>query len=166
MRPVLKLAHLVGLAVFLGSIAVYILLTSQHLPPGSAAYAQLRAQVLLGTEALTRPALLLTVASGIGLLLAQRGKLQRWQLLKAVIGLLLLINTQLFVVPAIRAAATLAAPGHGASSALAAAVSTESAAGAVNLLLALAAMGLAIVRPSLLMRRDGDRASAQLSGPR
>jgi hypothetical protein len=90
---VLRLIHLLGLVVFLGSIAVYILLTSQHFPPGSAAYAQLRAEVLLGTQLLTRPALPLTLASGIGLLLLQRSGLKAWQPLKVGVGLLLLINT-------------------------------------------------------------------------
>lgn len=152
MRKTLKTIHMLGLSVFLGSIAVYIALSTQHLVPGTEAFAQLRDQIALGTRCLTLPGLLATIASGLGLLWVNRRQLQRWQIAKAVVGLLLLSNTWLLVEPAIKSAAilsTVAIFSQHTMGELAAALKTETLAGAVNVALACLEIWLAIFRPPL-----------------
>jgi hypothetical protein len=105
------------------------------------------AEVQLRTQLRTRPALLLSLASGIGLLSLQRAALMGWQLAKTGIGLLLMVNTQIFVLPAIKPAASLAAVSATAASlapALGDAVRTERIADTVNLLLVLSGIALTI----------------------
>ena len=156
MRKTLKTVHMLGLSVFLGSIAVYIASSTQHLEPGTPSFAQLRDQISSGTRSLTLPGLLATLASGLGLLWVNSRQLQRWQIAKAIVGLLLLSNTWLLVEPAIESAALLsrvAVFSRASMGQLALALNTESAAGAVNVALACLEIWLAVFRPTL-RRRD------------
>ena len=127
MRNTLKTVHMLGLALFLGSIAVY----------------------------LTLPGLLATIASGLGLLWVNRRQLQRWQIAKAVVGFVLLSNTWLLVEPAIKSAAMLSTvtiyPQQNRGE-LALALNTETLAGAVNIALAGVEIWLAVFRPALCRR--------------
>jgi hypothetical protein len=155
MRKTLKTVHMLGLSVFLGSIAVYIALNTQHYDPGTPAFAQLRDQISLGTRYLTLPGLWATIASGVGLLWVNRRHLQRWQIAKAVVGFLLLSNTWLLVGPAIKSAAILSAvPMFSQENIgqLAEALKTETVAGAVNVALACLEIWLAVFRPALRRR--------------
>ena len=155
MRKTLKAVHMLGLALFLGSIGVYIALTSQHVIPGTPAFGELRAQILLGTRCITAPGLLTTLVSGFGLLWMNRRHLQRWQIAKAVVGFVLLSNTWLLVEPAIKSAAMLSTvtifPQQNRGE-LALALNTETLAGAVNIALAGVEIWLAVFRPALCRR--------------
>lgn len=157
MRKSLKAVHLLGLSLFLGSIGVYIALTTQHVTPGTPAFGVLRAQILLGTRCITVPGLLATLVSGFGLLWLNRHQMPRWQIAKAIVGSLLLFNTWLFVGPAIQGAADLsgvAVLSHGRIGELSSALRIESIAGAVNVLLVFLEIWLAVFRPALRRRSD------------
>ncbi len=157
MRKTLKAVHMLGLAFFLGSIGVYIALTTQHVMPGTPEFGELRAQILLGTRCITAPGLLTTLVSGFGLLWMNRRQMQRWQIVKAIIGCLLLLNTWLLVGPAIRGAADLSAipvRSQGAVGELNAALRIETIAGAANVLLAFLEIWLAVFRPALRLRNE------------
>jgi uncharacterized membrane protein len=162
MRKLLKALHMLGLSLFLGSIGVYIALTAQHGVPGTPAFGVLRAQILLGTRCITVPGLLATLASGSGLLWMNRRRMQRWQIAKAMVGCLLLVNTWLLVAPAIQAAADLSAipvnsqPMIGE---LNSALRIETVAGALNVLLAFLEIWLAVFRPALRRRHAAGRLS-------
>jgi hypothetical protein len=167
MRKTFKTVHMLGLALFLGSIAVYVALSTQHWVPGTPAFAQLRAQILLATRYVTVPGLLATLASGVGLLWVNRRQLKRWQIAKAVVGVLLLVNTWVLVGPAIEAAAALSATASSSAQALGgllSAVKLETAAGALNLLLAAIEILLAVCRPEL-RRRSAVRPERPISAP-
>jgi hypothetical protein len=156
MRKTLKAVHMLGLAFFLGSIGVYIALTTQHVMPGTPEFGELRAQILLGTRCITAPGLLTTLVSGFGLLWMNRRHLQRWQIVKAIIGCLLLLNTWLLVGPAVQGAADLSAipvRSQGAVGELKAALRIETIAGAGNVLLAFLEIWLAVFRPALRLRK-------------
>jgi hypothetical protein len=152
MRKSFKAVHILGLSLFLGSIGVYIALTTQHLAPGTPAFAELRHQILVGTQCITLPGLLTTIASGLGLLWVNRHQMQRWQIAKTLVGCLLLLNTWLLVAPAIRSAADLSATAvfsQGSPGELASALRIETVAGAANVLLACLSILLAVFRPRL-----------------
>jgi hypothetical protein len=161
MRKSLKAAHMLGLALFLGSIGVYIVLTTQTLAPGTPAFAALRQQILLGTRCITFPGLLATLGSGLGLLWLNRHALQRWQIAKAMVGCLLLFNTWLLVGPAVQSAADLSAIpafSEAATVELRSALKIETVAGALNVALAFLEIWLAVFRPVLGRRQWFGRA--------
>jgi small-conductance mechanosensitive channel len=152
MRKIFKAFHMLGFSLFLGSIAVYIALSTQHWSPGTPAFAQLRDQIALGTRFLTLPGLLATLASGFGLLWLNRNQLQRWQIAKAIVGFLLLFNTWLIVGPAVKSAAHLSATAvfsQAKIGELGSALKIETVAGAINVSLACLEIGLAVLRPKL-----------------
>jgi len=160
MRKTLKAVHMLGLSLFLGSIGVYIALTSQHVTLGTPAFGELRAQILLGTRCITIPGLLTTLLSGFGLLWINRRQMQRWQMAKAVVGCLLLFNTWLLVGPAIQGAADLSAVpvlSQQRIGELSSALRIETMAGAGNVLLALLEIWLAVFRPALRIRNEAAR---------
>jgi uncharacterized membrane protein len=152
MRQALKIIHFLGLAGFLGSIAVYIALASAKWQLGSAAFATARQIILIGTQAITLPALIVVLASGIGLMWFHRHNLRGWIYVKLCLGIALCINAYLFVTPAITIAAqqaTLSISDPSAQQAAINAIATETNYGAANVVLALCAMIVAVVRPRL-----------------
>ncbi|MEO5336692.1 MAG: DUF2269 family protein [Magnetospirillum sp. WYHS-4] len=151
----LKVLHLLGLAMFLGSILGHI---AQGFVPGSASdpAAMLigRQAIEVATRGLTLPGLGLLALSGLAL--AIRGRLhparQRWLALHALA--LPLIALSAFTVMLPTAAALLEAARAGDIGGFAALKGRESAFGALNLLLAVAAVVLGVVKPSL-GRKEG-----------
>ncbi len=147
-----KLFHFLGLAVFIGSIAVYIV-ASQIAGSELQALVVARRIIRAGTVAATVPALWLALTTG--LLLGRRvgvATMPRW--LKAKLGLvaLVVINTHVIIVPATAAALAAARDSLAAGALLAAyqrAYLVESAAGAANVILALTLAALAVLRPKL-----------------
>jgi hypothetical protein len=149
-RKTAKYLHLFGLALFVGSILTFAVTsgvsTSGDLPSLAAA----RRVISAGTFLLTLPALGVLVASGIGLLWG-RTRLARepWLRLMLVAAAAVVLNALLVVVPAVRSATALAqvgaATGH-LPDGYARAFSIESAAGGVNLMLALAAAACGVWR--------------------
>jgi hypothetical protein len=168
MTKTLKTAHLVGLTLFLGSIPAHIVLGRLAM-----AHADVAAAVALleakhaATLVLTLPGLALSVATGLALLLANRGLLRTaWLRAKLVLVALVALNGALVLTPVGAAMAERAS--HAGSmdelrAALAPLAARESAFGAANLAMALAAVALAVARPRLRRRRaaTGETQTAQ-----
>lgn len=152
MNKVLKIFHLIGLAVFLGSIPGHILLgrmVEAITDPGQVA--QLLQAKHLATAALTIPGLAVAVVSGAALL-ARRRELLRSGWMRAKLGLVavVVVNSLFFLLPL---ASEIAATGNDAlsgavvASRLAALDSREDILGAVNLLMILAIIAVSVTRP-------------------
>jgi hypothetical protein len=150
LRSILKLFHLIGLVLFLGTIFTFAVASAVPARGDFGSLAVARRIISAGTFSLTLPGLALLIISGIGMVwrradLARQG----WVRTMALAGVVIAINAFLVVAPAVRAATALveAAISAGALSAgYAKAYTIESVAGGVNILLALAAMASAVVR--------------------
>ena len=151
MIATLKLLHLLGLALFLGSIPGHVLLgrlAAGATSPGEAA-------LLLGTKhistlVLTLPGLALAVASGALLLAARRELLgRRWMQVKLGLVALVAANGLAMLTPTGAALARLAegAAGGVLPPEAAALAAREGLFGAANLVMVLAILALAVARP-------------------
>ncbi|WP_437318283.1 DUF2269 family protein [Sorangium sp. So ce385] len=155
MRSTLKLVHFIGLSAFLGSIAVYIVVSSVCLPGDLAALATGRALIRTGTLFITVPGLWALLVSGAALA-ARLPAAPRWLKLKLGLVALIALNTHLAIVPATGRALDLAQASVRAQAldpAYRAAYLTESGCGAVNVLLFLAVIALSVFRPSLSLAK-------------
>ncbi len=148
----LKLAHVLGFALFLGSILAHIVTGRVHAGTDDASlvlYA--RDTICLATRALTVPGLLLLIASGAGMIWLTRGDLlrHRWMQIHLAFGVAI-AGVSVAVVIAVAKlawAAQALAQGHGAVEALALPGALERYAGAANIVMILLTAGLALVRP-------------------
>ena len=149
MKSIAKVLHMIGMAMFLGSIAVYIAISTTTNPTQLADYASARRCIAADTHAVTMPGLWLAVLSGVAL--AWRYKpLPGWIKLKLSLALLVVLNCYLLVMPAVDQAALLAvqaAKNGQRDPAVAQAVQRETVFGAGNVLLVLGMLGLAVRRP-------------------
>ena len=159
----LKALHLIGLAMFLGSILAHI---SVGLIPGMRSEP---ATILVGRHAIdvatsfvTLPGLLLAIATGA--LMTWRGGFgvfrRRWLTLHQAIGIVVLLNA-LFVLEPIgdrllESAAAVQAGGMTVPEFLAA-TANESVFGAMNLLLTLATVFIAVIKPRFGSAKDAAR---------
>lgn len=148
----LKLLHLIGLVLFLGSIFGHIV--SSILggePGGSAAFIAARRHILLASEVLTMPGLYLSIASGLGLVLLSPRR-ERWMAVHGGLGLAVLLLALTVVMPTVKdvlAAALAVAKGEGDAAGAAALYARESAVGGFNVVLSIIIMALALWRPRL-----------------
>jgi len=148
----LKLAHVFGFALFLGSILAHVVTGRVHAGTDDASlvlYA--RDTICIATRALTAPGLLLLMASGVGMLWLSRGEplRQRWMQIHLALGAVI-AGVSVAVVVAVAKlawAAEALAQGHGGVAALALPGAIERYAGAANIVMILVTAGLAIVRP-------------------
>ena len=152
----LKVCHLIGLTMFLGSIFGHIVASAGGGAPGTAGFLFAREQIALATRALTLPGLLLAVVSGIAL--ASYGRLSpvrnRWIAAKAMLAALIVFNSTVFLAPAGRhlVAAAVALSQNQAevtAAGIEAALNTEHIAGAINIVLTLAIVSLGVFKPRL-----------------
>lgn len=169
MRKGLKALHLIGVAMFLGSILAHI---SVGLIPGvqteteAALFA--RQAISAATLSVTLPGLGLMLLTGAALYAKGGLRLggRRWLLLHAGAGALIALNAALVLAPTGReplglaeqaaAGGGAAGPGPAAGAAWArlhALEAREALFGAVNVTLALAAIAIAVVKPRLGARR-------------
>jgi hypothetical protein len=153
-RRTAKAVHIIGLALFLGSILGHAIMS---VVPGSGSEAQTTLVLRQGIEAatlyLTLPGLTLLVVSG--LVLTLRGKFGfgrvRWLTVHQLLALAIVVNAVFVLLPtgdALLAAAESWARGGTAAEFQSTAV-RESVAGAVNIVLAVAAVFVAAIRPRL-----------------
>ena len=153
-RQTAKAAHMIGLALFLGSILGHAIMS---VVPGSGSEAKttlvLRQAIEAATVYLTLPGLVLIVASG--LVLTLRGKFGfgrlRWLTVHQLLALAIVVNAVFVLLPtgdALLAAAESWA-GGGPTADFQAGAIRESVAGAVNIVLAVAAASVASIRPRL-----------------
>ncbi len=160
MYRVLKAFHLLGLAMFLGSILGHVVAGFEAGQPGAASFLFARQDVSLATQVLTMPGLLLTIASGFGM--AAAGRLsplrQPWLGVHAGLGLLVLVLAVCVLVPVGRtmlhdAAALMEGPDPAMIAQVLTMKRIEGAAGAVNLVLTLLILSLGVWKPRLLVPR-------------
>lgn len=150
---IMKALHLIGLAMFLGSILAHI---SVGLIPGMrsdpATILVGRHAIDLATSFVTLPGLLLAV--GTGVLMTWRGGFglfrRRWLTVHQAIGVVVLLNALLMLEPIgdrlLESAGALQTGSLTVADFLAA-TPAESAFGAVNLLLTLATVFIAVIKP-------------------
>jgi hypothetical protein len=158
MRKALMFLHLLGFAVFLGSIPGHIVLGQLADSASSLdGLAILQAAKHTSILALTLPGLMLITASGLGLLLTRRELLRaRWMRLKLGLALLVVLNAVLVLSPIgaqVAGLASEAAASGGIPPALSRLEARESLFGAANILMSFAIAALAVARPRLCRSR-------------
>lgn len=146
MASTLKIAHLLGMTLFLGSIFGHVFLAAMAgnvSDPG--AQAALINAKHVSTNVMTLPGL--AIAGLTGLALAWRKGLagRPWLRIKVVLVMAAALNGALFLAPLGARLAALAAAGGGSE--MAALGQRESVLGAVNLALILAVIVIAVVKP-------------------
>lgn len=147
-----KLIHLLSFAVFLGSIAVYtiISLMIEGAQPPEIAFG--RKIISSGTAWLTIPSMWSAAASGLAMIFLHRDRLwEKWVMLKLSIAILIIINTFIFVNPAIGQILSLTSAmkeNIQMSPEYRSAYFTESVAGSVNVALILVVAFLGVARPN------------------
>lgn len=150
----LKILHLVGMAMFLGSILGHIVVGFVT-PAPDAAQTKLfvREEISLATLYLTLPGLGLLLFSGSLLVIGSRRPFlqTRWQLIHVVIAALIGINT-LFVLMPVGSELLVLARSSSESTLFGTFETREAVWGAANIVLALLAITIAAVRPSLRCR--------------
>jgi hypothetical protein len=158
-RKLVKALHLVGLALFLGSIPAHILLGRLATAEGDLAHTALLLHAKhVSVLALTLPGLALIVVTGLGLVVSARSLMQaRWLWAKLALAILVMLNGALILTPtgaAIAALATEAAATGIVPPTLAALQARESLFGAINLTMTFGIIALAVLRPGWRGRRN------------
>jgi len=152
MRRILKIAHLIGLALFLGSVFSHVVASVLGGPPGSPGFLPARAEIVAATRALTLPGLGLAVLSGVGMAIVSPGlRRQRWFWLHVALAAAVVVSSLAFVAPAGQRALALATGAANAHD-LAAALFVERVAGSVNIGLAIVLIAVGVIRPALRAR--------------
>jgi len=153
---ILKILHLIGLTLFLGSVFGHIASGIVGGDVGSgAAFASAREHIVFTTRILTMPGLLLAILTGIGLglLSGQMKRRSRWFVAHGVLGFAVLAVAAIFVIPAgkdiLALLPALGANDLPAREAVGWHQLVEGIAGAVNVLLTLAIVTLGVAKPRL-----------------
>jgi hypothetical protein len=160
--PVYKIAkalHFLGLAMFLGSILGHVTI---GFVPGAKDQAQAmlfgRQAIEIATWSLTVPGLALLVVTGLFMTL--RGRLgfgrRRWLTVHQIVGTLILLNAAVILLPVggeLLDVASKIMQGHASVDDFTALRGRESMFGAVNLLLALITIFVAVLKPALAQSR-------------
>lgn len=155
LRKSFKILHFIGLALFLGSVFGHVATSALGGPPGgSPAFVAARENISALTSLLTLPGLGLTVASGLALALA--GRINpirvRWLALHGAFAVAVVVLTAVFVAPAGRRVleGALRLNSGGASLAdIQSGLASEHMFGALNIVLSLLAIGVAVWKPRL-----------------
>lgn len=152
MSRFLKMAHILGLVLFLGSIFTFIVASGVIRGADVLSISVGRRIISSGTDLLTVPALLLVVISGAWMAWVGGGFASRFVRIKLAIGVLLLLNAVVFVVPAVHLATELAVQSVSSGQLLpgfSAAYMQEEIAGALNILLGIGALAVGVWKTSL-----------------
>lgn len=151
MYRLLKTAHLIGLALFFGSVLSHIVEASAGGDPGGAGFLDARRTIELATRVLTLPGLALTIASGLGLA-AHTSSRPTWMAAHAGLALLVAILAVAVIAPVGREAlsgAQALALGQGVYETTHAALMTERVAGSLSIALTLAIIALGVYKPRI-----------------
>lgn len=155
MLKAIKVLHLLAVVLFFGSILGHVALgfvPDARSDPQTALF--VRQAITVATESLTLPGLALLLLTGAAMGLKGRLRILRlrWLTLHGLIGLLIAANALVVLVPLgqeLVAAASRGAGGIWPPEGFAALEAREAAFGAVNVLLCLAALLVAVVKPRL-----------------
>ncbi len=145
----LKLAHILGLVMFLGSILTFIVISSQITHASLENFAFSRNLISAGTSILTVPGLWAVVSTGFVLGYRKYGIHNRFFQLKALLATLILLNAQFLVVPAVQTATRIASQSLHEGRLLpiySSAFLREEIFGAFNILLTLTAAAVALLK--------------------
>lgn len=154
MLKLAKTIHIIGVAMFLGSIFAHIAAgMAPEVTTNPAAMLFARQTIATATLYVTLPGLAIAVVSG--LFMTHYGKFglfrERWLTLHQLAALVMVANALVMLVPigraAVEAAAAVAA--GNTAEALAALMAKEHVFGAINIVLAVAAVLLAVGKPNL-----------------
>jgi hypothetical protein len=164
-RKPVKALHLLGLALFLGSIPAHILLGRLASAEADLAHMALLLHAKhVSVLALTLPGLALIVVTGLGLVVTERSLVQaRWLWAKLGLAAFVMLNGALILTPTsaeIAAVAAEAAATGVVPPTLAALQARESLFGALNLMMTLSIIALAVLRPGRRGRRNVSLASS------
>lgn len=152
----LRVAHLVGFATFLGSVLGHVVIGLTAGEPGATSFLLARDDIVSTNQALTVPGLALTVASGLALMLT--GRLsplrQRWLAVHAGLAVAVSVVAMAVLLPAgqtiaAEAAALVRASDPAAAARVAGRLRVESVVGAINIVLTLAIVTLGVLKPAL-----------------
>ena len=140
MRYLLKVLHLLSLAIFFGSIVTYIFMGELVSGEGIASLKVSRELTASGTLYLTLPALFLTGLTGV----LMSGKPNtRWLWSKVIGFILIAVNTKAFIYPAIEASVL----NFDKPEAYSTAMQQEVIFGGINLFLILSLIAIAVIKP-------------------
>jgi hypothetical protein len=160
MRRILKIGHIFGLTLFLGSIFGHIVAGALGGPPGAPGFLAAREEIETATRFLTLPGLALAMLTGAAMVQQTPAWLrQRWIWLHAGLAALVVASSVLLVIPAGGRALQMAQAGAAAQD-VAATLLVEHVAGAVNIALAVAILAIGVVRPVLRRTGSGVKAKA------
>ena len=143
----LKLAHFVGLVIFLGSILTFVVISAFIEGASLENIAFGRKIISTGTNVLTLPGMWVLAITGVWMGYKRYGLNQRFFQLKLLLITMVVINAYLFVVPAATSATEIAVRSLAQGQLLPdykAAYMQESIFGAVNVLLTIAAAVIGI----------------------
>ncbi|MDO4643744.1 MAG: DUF2269 family protein [Cardiobacteriaceae bacterium] len=145
-----KIAHIIGLSLFLGSIFSHIVASIGGGPPGNPSFIAAREHISAATRFLTMPGLMLCLMTGISMcfLKGTSSLRQRWLLLHAILAVIVVILSVTVIVPAGEQTRALAHASAKPAEILAA-KRVEDIAGAINILLTLTMISLSVFRPRL-----------------
>ena len=167
MNKFLKIVHLLGLAMFVGSIFGHILLGSLSDPGADlAGFAVLMKAKYMNVLLLTMSGLILMLLTGIALMW-RRGitpKRARWMAAKLVLVALIILNGTFVLTPLSRDMATLAQDAVTTGTVPVAFYDLqrkEDVFGTANLVIILAVMGLAAAKPALRRNNGAKRRSGE-----
>ncbi len=144
MYRVAKTLHLIGVALFLGSIFAHIVASQLGGTPGTARFAFAREEISAATRILTIPGLMLAILSGLGMATLSRLSpwRQPWIAAHAALAFVVLLVAATLVVPAGNALRA-----GGGIDEIGAALTVEHAAGGLNIFLTLAVMAIGVFKP-------------------
>ncbi len=154
MMKTAKALHLIGLAMFLGSVFGHITVGFIPAVEDPAGLLFGRQAIGIATWALTIPGLALLAATGLFMALRRGPGVFRsgWLAVHLVIGVLIILNAALILVPtggALLDTATAVAGGTVTPEAMRSGAGRESLFGAINVALALTTVFLAVSKPRL-----------------
>lgn len=145
----IKFLHIAGMALFLGSIAVFTLISELTKASTLPDLAFGRAITSSGISYVTLPGLWLVVASGLFMVLRGRGLSEAWLKLKFALAFLIVLNAHFIIVPAANnalASANASVAAGSLSPLFRKALLTESVAGGINVAMAVIAMIAGVVK--------------------
>lgn len=157
MDKTLKFLHLAGMALFLGSIAVFTLISEISKASSLTDLAFGRAIISSGTAYITLPGLWLAVASGLLMVFRGRSLRESWLKLKLALAFLMVLDAHFIILPAAQsalAAGRASVEAGSLSPLLRKALFIESVAGGLNVAMAVIAMAAGVVKFGRMRQKD------------
>ncbi|MDH5391798.1 MAG: DUF2269 family protein [Gammaproteobacteria bacterium] len=150
LRNGLKVLHILGLVVFLGSIITFIIASELSNESDLAGLVFARELISTGTLIITIPSMWLVIVTGTGMAIISARLKQTWVRIKFVVSIIIAINAHAFVMSAVKEATLLAKTSLQKGIIhvdYLQAYTEESMFGAINVLLILSLIIIAVFKP-------------------